>query len=66
MSEPVALPDVSPIPLVVRSPLQPLCQPPYPQHSRLARRGGVKRISTTIYDEVRAALYARLILVWMS
>ncbi|THX80729.1 hypothetical protein D6C81_06785 [Aureobasidium pullulans] len=30
---------------------------------RLARRGGVKRISATIYDEVRAALKDRLKLV---
>lgn len=30
---------------------------------RLARRGGVKRISGTIYDEVRQALIARLKLV---
>ena len=27
---------------------------------RLARRGGVKRISASIYDEIRAALKARL------
>jgi histone H4 len=31
--------------------------------SRLARRGGVKRISATIYDEVRSALKTRLTLV---
>lgn len=30
------------------------------KHRRLARRGGVKRISAGIYDEVRAALKARL------
>ncbi|KAJ4020574.1 hypothetical protein NW766_002063 [Fusarium irregulare] len=30
------------------------------RHRRLARRGGVKRISASIYDEVRAALKARL------
>ncbi|OBW67904.1 MAG: Bet v1-like protein [Aureobasidium pullulans] len=30
------------------------------RHRRLARRGGVKRISATIYDEVRAALKDRL------
>lgn len=30
---------------------------------RLARRGGVKRISGTIYDEVRQAMIARLKLV---
>ncbi|KAL2051677.1 hypothetical protein ABVK25_008091 [Lepraria finkii] len=30
---------------------------------RLARRGGVKRISGTIYDEVRQALIARLKLI---
>lgn len=28
--------------------------------SRLARRGGVKRISAMVYDETRAALKARL------
>ncbi|THV78014.1 hypothetical protein D6D29_08022 [Aureobasidium pullulans] len=33
------------------------------RHRRLARRGGVKRISATIYDEVRAALKDRLKLV---
>jgi histone H3/H4 len=31
--------------------------------SRLARRGGVKRISATIYDEVRTALKTRLTMV---
>ncbi|KAK6957668.1 Histone H4 [Daldinia eschscholtzii] len=31
-----------------------------PAIRRLARRGGVKRISAQIYDEVRAALKARL------
>ena len=31
--------------------------------SRLARRGGVKRISATIYDDTRAALKKRLIAV---
>lgn len=30
------------------------------KHRRLARRGGVKRISAGIYDEVRAALKSRL------
>jgi histone H4 len=30
---------------------------------RLARRGGVKRISATIYDEVRSALKTRLTMV---
>ncbi|RBQ65019.1 hypothetical protein FVER14953_06056 [Fusarium verticillioides] len=30
------------------------------KHSRLARRGGVKRISADIYDEVRAAAKSRL------
>jgi hypothetical protein len=30
---------------------------------RLARRGGVKRISATIYDDVRAALKQRLEIV---
>jgi histone H4 len=30
---------------------------------RLARRGGVKRISATIYDEVRSALKTRLTVV---
>ncbi|THX12752.1 hypothetical protein D6D13_04132 [Aureobasidium pullulans] len=30
------------------------------RHRCLARRGGVKRISATIYDEVRAALKDRL------
>ncbi|KEQ72829.1 histone H4 [Aureobasidium namibiae CBS 147.97] len=30
---------------------------------RLARRGGVKRISATIYEEVRAALKTRLTMV---
>lgn len=29
-------------------------------HSRLARRGGVKRISASIYDEVRVAIKLRL------
>ena len=29
-------------------------------YSRLARRGGVKRISATIYEEVRVALKTRL------
>jgi hypothetical protein len=29
-------------------------------HRRLARRGGVKRISATIYDDVRQALKSRL------
>ncbi|POS74711.1 histone h4-2 [Diaporthe helianthi] len=31
-----------------------------PHHSRLARRGGVKRISAQIYNDVRAALKDRL------
>jgi len=31
--------------------------------SRLARRGGVKRISATVYDEVREALKSRLQMV---
>jgi histone H4 len=31
-----------------------------PAIRRLARRGGVKRISATIYDDIRAALKARL------
>ncbi|RDA86954.1 hypothetical protein CP532_6749 [Ophiocordyceps camponoti-leonardi (nom. inval.)] len=30
------------------------------RHRRLARRGGVKRISANIYDEVRQALRSRL------
>ncbi|KAM0503381.1 hypothetical protein ACHAP8_003424 [Fusarium lateritium] len=30
------------------------------RHRRLARRGGVKRISATIYDDIRVALKARL------
>lgn len=30
------------------------------KHRRLARRGGVKRISAGIYDEVRVALKSRL------
>ena len=29
-------------------------------HSRLARRGGIKRISGTIYDEARQAMVDRL------
>lgn len=33
------------------------------QYSRLARRGGVKRISAGIYDEVRVAMEDRLRLV---
>lgn len=33
------------------------------RNRRLARRGGVKRISATIYDEVRQALKARLTMV---
>ncbi|KAI7788391.1 hypothetical protein LA080_010724 [Diaporthe eres] len=33
------------------------------RHSRLARRGGVKRISAAIYNDVRAALMDRLRLI---
>lgn len=34
--------------------------------SRLARRGGVKRISATIYEEARTALKARLEIVLLT
>ncbi|KAL8961795.1 MAG: hypothetical protein Q9193_001696 [Seirophora villosa] len=39
---------------------QGLGKEPLRRHRRMARRGGVKRISSTIYDDARAAMTDRL------
>ncbi|KAF4996218.1 hypothetical protein FGRMN_4630 [Fusarium graminum] len=45
---------------VLRDSVKGVNDPAKPAIRRLARRGGVKRISAGIYDEIRLALKARL------